>query len=112
MEDFCGQLHRSLAKDFKYGLVWGTSAKHYPQRCGLQHELEDEDVVQIVKRKVRARRHATGPPASSCCRRLGAARLCQVYKSDLAHVALSQAWGCSLTWSYHSQPWGCGLARP
>eukprot|EP00243_Klebsormidium_subtile_P008450 TRINITY_DN4011_c0_g1_i1.p2 TRINITY_DN4011_c0_g1~~TRINITY_DN4011_c0_g1_i1.p2 ORF type:complete len:114 (+),score=32.10 TRINITY_DN4011_c0_g1_i1:3-344(+) len=51
VEDFCGQLHRSLAKDFKYGLVWGTSAKHFPQRCGLQHELEDEDVVQIVKRK-------------------------------------------------------------
>lgn len=53
VEDFCNQLHRSLAKDFKYGLVWGTSAKHYPQRCGLAHELQDEDVVQIVKKKVR-----------------------------------------------------------
>ena len=36
----------------KYALVWGTSARHYPQHCGLSHRLEDEDVVQIVKKKV------------------------------------------------------------
>jgi hypothetical protein len=34
-------------------LVWGTSARHYPQHCGLGHVLQDEDVVQIVKKKVR-----------------------------------------------------------
>lgn len=39
-------------KDVKYVLVWGTSAKHYPQRCGLSNLLHDEDVVQIVKKKV------------------------------------------------------------
>ncbi len=33
--------------EFKYALVWGTSSKHYPQRCGLSHPLEDEDVVQV-----------------------------------------------------------------
>lgn len=33
-------------------LVWGTSARHYPQHCGLAQMLEDEDVVQIVKKKV------------------------------------------------------------
>ena len=36
----------------KYALVWGRSARHYPQHCGLSHRLEDEDVVQIVKKKV------------------------------------------------------------
>jgi ribosome-interacting GTPase 1 len=43
----CDQIHRTLAKEFKYALVWGTSSKHYPQRCGLTHQLEDEDVVQV-----------------------------------------------------------------
>jgi uncharacterized protein len=52
VEDFCNHIHRSLVKDVKYVLVWGTSARHYPQHCGLQHNLCDEDVVQIVKKKV------------------------------------------------------------
>ena len=43
----------SHTQEFKYALVWGTSSKHYPQRVGLQHRLEDEDVVQIVKKKVK-----------------------------------------------------------
>ncbi|KAF3452057.1 hypothetical protein FNV43_RR08153 [Rhamnella rubrinervis] len=51
VEDFCNHIHRSLVKDVKYVLVWGTSARHYPQHCGLGHVLNDEDVVQIVKKK-------------------------------------------------------------
>ncbi|KFK41688.1 hypothetical protein AALP_AA2G160000 [Arabis alpina] len=53
VEDFCNHVHRTLVKDMKYALVWGTSARHYPQNCGLIHRLEDEDVVQIVKKKKR-----------------------------------------------------------
>ncbi|CAN6707440.1 unnamed protein product [Malus baccata var. baccata] len=49
--DFCNHIHRSLVKEVKYVLVWGTSARHYPQHCGLGHVLNDEDVVQIVKKK-------------------------------------------------------------
>ncbi|KAJ8448247.1 hypothetical protein Cgig2_025171 [Carnegiea gigantea] len=52
VEDFCNHIHRTLVKDLKYALVWGTSARHYPQHCGLSHVLQDEDVVQIVKKKV------------------------------------------------------------
>ena len=32
--------------------VWGSSVKHHPQKVGIDHQLEDEDVVQIVKRCV------------------------------------------------------------
>lgn len=49
---FCSMIHHSLRKEFQYALVYGTSSKHMPQRCGLHHHLEDEDVVQIVKKKV------------------------------------------------------------
>jgi len=31
-------------------LVWGSSVKHQPQRVGKEHVLNDEDVVQIVKK--------------------------------------------------------------
>ncbi|CAI5966706.1 unnamed protein product [Closterium sp. NIES-64] len=52
VRDFCDHIHRGLLKDVKYVLCWGISVKHYPQRCGLAHVLRDEDVVQIVKKKV------------------------------------------------------------
>jgi hypothetical protein len=35
---------------FKYSSVWGTSAKHCPQRVGLKHDLHDEDVIQLMKK--------------------------------------------------------------
>lgn len=50
VEDFCNKLHRSLIKNFKYALVWGSSCKHRPQRVGKDHVLDDEDVIQIVKK--------------------------------------------------------------
>jgi len=50
MEDFCQRIHRSLLAQFKCALVWGQSVKHTPQRCGKEHRLMDEDVVQIIKK--------------------------------------------------------------
>ncbi|KAL5015870.1 hypothetical protein ScPMuIL_005459 [Solemya velum] len=50
VEDFCNKLHRSIIKEFKYALVWGSSVKHQPQKVGKEHYLNDEDVVQVVKR--------------------------------------------------------------
>lgn len=50
VEDACRAVHRSLAEadQFRHALVWGRSAKHNPQRVGLAHVLDDEDVIQIA----------------------------------------------------------------
>lgn len=50
VEGFCARLHKQLIKEFKYAMVWGTSVKHNPQKVGKDHQLNDEDVVQIIKR--------------------------------------------------------------
>ena len=46
----CVQLHRTILDDFNFAYVWGKSAKHQPQIVGVNHNLEDEDVIQIVKK--------------------------------------------------------------
>jgi len=51
IEDFCNAIHKEIAKQMKYAIVWGSSAKHaLGQKVGLDHTLEDEDVVHISKR--------------------------------------------------------------
>ncbi|RKP19886.1 developmentally-regulated GTP-binding protein 2-like protein [Rozella allomycis CSF55] len=50
IEHVCHTIHRSLADEFKYALVWGTSTKHNPQKVGISHSVDDEDVIQIVKK--------------------------------------------------------------
>ena len=48
--DFCNKIHRSLVRDLKYAIVWGSSVKIQPQKVGKDHVLNDEDVIQIVKK--------------------------------------------------------------
>mmetsp|Transcript_11167 Transcript_11167/g.17134 ORF Transcript_11167/g.17134 Transcript_11167/m.17134 type:complete len:419 (+) Transcript_11167:149-1405(+) len=48
VKSLCANVSSTMLRDFNFALVWGTSAKHSPQRCGLGHQLDDEDVVQIV----------------------------------------------------------------
>jgi hypothetical protein len=47
--DICNKLHRDLKKDFRYALVWGKSVKFGGQRVGINHVLQDEDVLTIIK---------------------------------------------------------------
>ena len=51
VEDVCNKLHRRMKKEFRYGLVWGKSVKFGGQRVGLDHILQDEDVLTIIKTK-------------------------------------------------------------
>ncbi|MBD3210080.1 TGS domain-containing protein [Candidatus Micrarchaeota archaeon] len=48
--DVCEKLHRDLKKNFRYALVWGKGAKYPGQRIGIDHVLQEGDIVQIVKR--------------------------------------------------------------
>lgn len=48
IEDVCNSIHKDFKNQFKYALVWGSSTKHNPQKCGLNHPVDDEDVVSIV----------------------------------------------------------------
>lgn len=50
VEDFCNAIHRGILRDFKNAIVWGSSVKHPGQKVGKEHVLNDEDVVQIVKK--------------------------------------------------------------
>ncbi|CDK27275.1 unnamed protein product [Kuraishia capsulata CBS 1993] len=48
VSEVCDSVHRDLKNQFKYALIWGASAKHSPQKCGLNHVVSDQDVVSIV----------------------------------------------------------------
>jgi len=48
VKSLCHNVSSQMLRDFNFAMVWGKSAKHSPQRCGLNHPLADEDVVQIV----------------------------------------------------------------
>lgn len=47
--EVCDKLHRTFRKEFKFARIWGSSAKHPGQRVSLNHVLEDEDVLSIVR---------------------------------------------------------------
>jgi len=49
IENAVGMLHKSILDEFKSALVWGSSVRSSPQIAGLKHELQDEDVIQIIK---------------------------------------------------------------
>ena len=50
IEYFCNKLHKGILSQFKYAWVWGSSVRPQPQKCGKDHILHDEDVIQIIKK--------------------------------------------------------------
>ncbi|MCX8173419.1 MAG: GTP-binding protein [Thermoplasmata archaeon] len=50
VEDVCNAIHRDFKNRFRYACVWGKSARHPGQRVGLNHKLEDEDILTLILR--------------------------------------------------------------
>ena len=48
VESVCKSISKEFIPIFNYAYVWGRSTKFNPQRVGILHGLQDEDVVQIV----------------------------------------------------------------
>ena len=48
--DVCDRIHRSLRACFRHAFVWGKSAKFPGQKVGIDHVLQDGDIVHIVGR--------------------------------------------------------------
>ena len=48
VENACLKLHREFKKKFRYAAISGPSAKHDVQKVGLEHVLQDGDVLTIV----------------------------------------------------------------
>lgn len=58
VEAVCKSISKELLSIFNFALVWGRSAKFNPQRVGLSHVLQDEDVVQIVGKTLVQQKHS------------------------------------------------------
>ena len=49
ISDVCKKIHRKFSGEAKYALVSGTSVRFSPQRVGMDHVVQDRDIVTIVK---------------------------------------------------------------
>ncbi|MCD6522340.1 MAG: GTP-binding protein [Candidatus Diapherotrites archaeon] len=51
IKDICEKLHKDFVQRFKFARIWGPSAKFDGQIVGLNHELMDEDIVELHIRR-------------------------------------------------------------
>jgi len=51
VRNVCDTIHREIKRKFRFANIWGESAKFPGQSVGLDHILEDGDVITIVQRK-------------------------------------------------------------
>lgn len=47
IKDVCLKLHRDFVDKFKYARIWGKSAKFPGQTIGINHCLEEDDIVEL-----------------------------------------------------------------
>ena len=48
IRDVCSKLHRDFVDKFRFARIWGSSAKFPAQKVSIDHELADEDVLEIT----------------------------------------------------------------
>jgi len=51
VEDVAGKLHRDFLKNFRHAKIWGNSVKFPGQKVGLEHVMEDKDVLRLIIKK-------------------------------------------------------------
>jgi len=49
--DVCELIHRDFKNNFRYAMVWGTSAKFPGQTVGLDHKVADKDILCIIVKR-------------------------------------------------------------
>ena len=47
VEDIAERLGKNFVKNFRFAKIWGESMKFDGQRAGIEHDLLDQDIVQI-----------------------------------------------------------------
>lgn len=47
VRDLANLVHKDFVKNFKYARIWGKSVKHDRSTAGLDHTLEEGDVIEI-----------------------------------------------------------------
>lgn len=49
--EVAARLHRDFIRNFRHAKVWGTSVKFPAQKVGLDHVLNDKDVLRLIIKK-------------------------------------------------------------
>jgi ribosome-interacting GTPase 1 len=47
----CDAIHRDFRKNFRYAQVWGKSARFPGQIVGLEHKVQDQDIVTVIVKR-------------------------------------------------------------
>jgi small GTP-binding protein len=51
VEDVAARIHRDFLRNFRHAKVWGKSVKFPGQKVGMEHVLEDKDLLSIIIKK-------------------------------------------------------------